>query len=69
MNVAICLLSCFVSLGVGLLLGWKLTAKRERLIGYAEAVEAQLKRLRTPAPIWRVTTTTTNLRPIKGGKG
>lgn len=68
MIVAVCLLLSIVSLGVGLLLGWKLTAKRERLIGYAEAVETQLKRLRTPAPTWRVTTTTTNLRPIKGGK-
>lgn len=68
MNVVVCLLLSIVSLGVGLLLGWKLTAKRERLIGYAEAVETQLKRLRTPAPTWRVTTTTTYLRPIKGGK-
>jgi len=58
-------LACVVSLIVGGVLGWKLTAKRERLTGYAQAVDDQFKRLRSAQDAWRFSS---SLRILKGGK-
>lgn len=56
---------CVVSLIVGGVLGWKLTSKRERMIGYSQAVDDQFKRLRSAQDSWRFSS---SLRILKGGK-
>jgi len=54
-----------VSLVIGALLGWKLTTNRERMLGYAEAVEDQFERIRSSPNVRRVSS---SLRILKGGK-
>lgn len=54
-----------ISLVIGALFGWKLTANRERMLGYAEAVEDQFKRIRSSPSVRRAS----SLRILKGGKG
>ena len=57
-------ITCVVCLLIGGLLGWKLTASRERMLGYAEAVEDQFKRIRSSS----VGHVSSSLRILKGGK-
>lgn len=62
------LIGLIAALFVGGFFGWRLTAKRERLLGYAEAVDDQFKRMRdTPRPP-RLTAASYHLRALKGGK-
>ncbi len=61
-------IACFVSSSIGALLGWKLTAKHERLRGYAIAVDDQFKRLRTPQKLATIRRSTSSLRLLEGGK-
>jgi hypothetical protein len=55
---------CLSSLCVGAILGWKFTAKHERLYGYAEAVDDQFKRLGDISK----RRSRSNLRALEGGK-
>jgi hypothetical protein len=61
-------IACFVSSFVGAFLGWKFTAKHERLRGYAEAVDDQFKRLREIPKLTAVRRSRSNLRALEGGK-
>ncbi len=62
------MLIVIVSLFAGALLGWKFTAKHERLRGYAEAVDDQFKRLREIPRLTPIRRSRSNLRALEGGK-
>jgi hypothetical protein len=60
-------LSCLISLSIGVFLGWKFTARRERMCGYAEAINDQYKQIRVKQqPTYYHKST--NLRLLKGNK-